>query len=81
MGGQVAQEVIDNYSVIKKGVSLNVVIYKTEVDYIPMYDIKFPELGEGTKIILSTIRTELLSKLKLTMTDLLDPKSYKKLEE
>ncbi|MEM3373286.1 MAG: type II/IV secretion system ATPase subunit [Candidatus Anstonellales archaeon] len=77
----IESQYLTTYEISKKGVALTVTIYRTKDEYVPIYEVQFPDIGEGTKILLSTIKTELLSKMKLSITDLLDTKSYKKLEE
>ena len=72
---------MEAYDVYKKGVAVHVKIFRTPDEYVPLYEVHFPNIGEGTKVLLSTIRTELLSKMKLSISDLLDTKKYEELED
>jgi len=49
-------------------------IGEKENDFVPFYDIAFPEIGEGTRITLDEVKIEILSQSKLPVEKMVDLK-------
>jgi len=47
---------------------------RTDQDLVPIYELTIPGLAEGTRLILNTLRGELITKVKVDITDVIDPK-------
>ncbi len=79
-----AGEVLEAYSYNAGGMPVDVKIVKKE-EFVPYYMIAIPGLGQGTKILLSTLKGELVTEVKLEVSEIVDPKKAqlvrKKFEE
>ncbi|MFH1470377.1 MAG: ATPase, T2SS/T4P/T4SS family, partial [Candidatus Micrarchaeota archaeon] len=77
-------EVIDSYSFNAGGMPVDVKIIRKE-EFVPYYTMAIPGLGQGTKILLSTLKGELITEVKLEVSEIVDPKKAemvrKKFEE
>lgn len=69
--------VIDSYFFKSENIPVNIKIIDTG-DYVPHYIVSIPGLAEGTKIILNTLKGELVTDVKLDISELLDPKKQNK---
>ncbi len=65
--------VIDSYFFKSENIPVNIKIIDTR-DYVPHYVVTIPGLAEGTKIILNTLKGELVTDVKLDISELIDPK-------
>ncbi|MFA5382326.1 MAG: type II/IV secretion system ATPase subunit [Candidatus Micrarchaeia archaeon] len=65
--------VIDSYFFKSENIPVNIKILDTN-DYVPHYIVTIPGLAEGTKIILNTLKGELVTDVKLDISELIDPK-------
>ncbi len=65
--------VIDGYSFNAGGMPVDIVIIKKE-EFVPHYNISIPGLGEGTRILLTTLKGELITRVKLEVSEIIDPK-------
>lgn len=50
-------------------------------DYVPHYIVSIPGLAEGTKIVLNRLKGELVTKVDLDVSEILDPKKAPKVKE
>jgi len=51
-------------------------------DFVPRYEVTIPGIAEGTKLILETkLRGELVTEVKLDISEILDPKKYDEVKE
>lgn len=66
-------KVIDSYFFECDRIPVNVRILQTK-DFVPHYEVLIPGLGEGTKIVLNTLKGELITTVKLDITEIIDPK-------
>ncbi|MFB6075843.1 MAG: type II/IV secretion system ATPase subunit [Candidatus Aenigmatarchaeota archaeon] len=64
-----------NYKVIANHVKAEVSIYQTKEDYVPRYDIKFPEVEESTQAILDSIKEDLIENVGIKARETLDSKA------
>jgi len=65
---------LDEYSFMAGNIPVSVKISQTKKDFVPLYDIGVRGLGEGTKIVLNTLRGELITDVKLDAEELMNPK-------
>jgi len=65
---------IDEYSFLAGDIPVNVKISQSKKDFVPIYDIGVRGLGEGTKIVLNTLKGELITDVKLDADELMNPK-------
>jgi flagellar protein FlaI len=77
-------EVIDSYSFNAGGMPVEIKIIRKE-EFVPYYTMAIPGLGQGTRILLSTLKGELITDVKLEVSEIVDPKKAdavrKKFEE
>ncbi|VVB66329.1 Type II/IV secretion system protein [Candidatus Gugararchaeum adminiculabundum] len=66
-------KVLDSYFFDAEGTPVNVKIIQTK-DFVPIYFVLIPGLGEGTKIVLNTLKGELITEVKLDIAEMVDPK-------
>lgn len=67
-------KVLDSYTFLSEAIPVEVTILETE-DFVPTYSISIPGIAGGTKLLLETkLRGELISDVKLDITEILDPK-------
>ena len=66
-------KVIESYFFDSEKIPVNIKIVQRE-DFVPHYEVLIPGLGEGTKIVLNTLKGELITTVKLDITDIIDPK-------
>jgi len=78
MGGK--EGVIDSYFFKSENIPVNIKIIDTG-DYVPHYIVSIPGLAEGTKIILNTLKGELVTDVKLDISELLDPKKAEQVKK
>ncbi len=70
-----------SYSFSSEGLPVEVKIARKE-DFVPHYSISIPGIAGGTKLILETkLRVELISEVKLDISEILDPKKYEEVKE
>jgi len=70
-----------SYSFSSEGLPIEVKIVRKE-DFVPQYNISIPGIAGGTKLILETkLRVELISEVKLDISEILDPKKYEEVKE
>ncbi|MCX6777797.1 MAG: type II/IV secretion system ATPase subunit [Candidatus Micrarchaeota archaeon] len=72
-GGEEEEVEIDAYSFDAEGMPVNVRVLRKK-DFVPHYEITIPGLGEGTKIVLNTLKGELITEVKLGINEIVDPK-------
>jgi flagellar protein FlaI len=65
---------VDAYSFDNEGISVLVKIMYFPNDYVLHYNVHVRGLTEGTRIVLNTLRGELITNVKLDITDVMDPK-------
>jgi flagellar protein FlaI len=71
---EASEGVIEEYSFLAGDIPVTVKISQSRKDFVPMYDIGVRGLGEGTKIVLNTLRGELITDVKLDADELMNPK-------
>jgi flagellar protein FlaI len=67
-------EYSEKYTYYVGDIPVEVNIFRTKTDYTNNYHISIPYLAEGTKIMLNTIKSELISKTKIEASQLLEQK-------
>lgn len=65
----------ETYSYFAGEVPVNIRIARTTADYVPSYTISIPLLAEGTKIMLTALKGELITQVRLDVSELLDPRA------
>jgi hypothetical protein len=67
-------KVLDSYTFLSEAIPVEVSIVHRG-DFVPIYNITIPGIAGGTKLLLETkLRAELISDVKLDITEILDPK-------
>jgi flagellar protein FlaI len=74
------EEVLEEYPIIADKVPGKVKITRRAEEYVPIYDIKFPRIGEPTQAILDSIKEKLVQTVKLEISEILDPKSTEEIK-
>ncbi|MBN2478142.1 CpaF family protein [Candidatus Micrarchaeota archaeon] len=71
---------LDSYSFVNEDITVNVQIIAKD-DYVPYYEVYIPGIAGGTKLMLETkLRGELISKVRLDITEILDPKKFEEVK-
>jgi len=69
-----------SYSFKNEGLPVEVKIVRKR-DFVPRYEVTIPGIAEGTKLILETkLKGELISEVKLDISEILDPKKYEEVK-
>jgi flagellar protein FlaI len=71
---------LDVYKVTSENIDSKVEIKKTN-DFVPIYDLKFPEVAAGTSALLDKVRTILLTEIPIKPAELTDFVSIEKLKK
>jgi flagellar protein FlaI len=71
---RVSEGTIEEYSFLAGDIPVTVKISQSKRDFVPFYEIGVRGLGEGTKIVLNTLRGELITDVKLDADELMNPK-------
>ena len=66
--------VIDSYVFDNEGIQVLAKIIVKHNDFVPLYEVNVRELSEGTRIVLNTLKGELITTVKLDITEIMDPK-------
>ncbi len=65
---------IDSYVYDNEGIQVLAKITAKSGDYVPLYEVNVRELSEGTRLVLNQLKGELITTVKLDITDIMDPK-------
>jgi flagellar protein FlaI len=71
---KVVEEKLDNYKLSSDKVLSEVTIVRESDEFVPIYKLRMPKIEKGTAILLEQIKENLISGMKLSVSDLLDPK-------
>ena len=75
MGDQVeGEKLLDEYQFNAEDIPVNIRISQKSKEFVPMYEVTVQGLGEGTKIVLNTLRGELIAEVKLEAEEMMNPK-------
>ena len=73
------EKILENYSVEANFVKGNVTIKRTK-DFVPIYELKLPEVKKGTLSILEKIRTVLVTEIPVKTSELIDISALEKVK-
>jgi len=65
---------IDSYVYDNEGIQVLAKIQTKPGDFVPQYEVNVRELSEGTRLVLNTLKGELITTVKLDITEIMDPK-------
>ncbi|MCX8194861.1 MAG: type II/IV secretion system ATPase subunit [Candidatus Micrarchaeota archaeon] len=65
---------IDSYVFDNEGIQVLARIISKKGEFVPVYEVNVRELSEGTRLVLNTLRGELITTVKLDITEIMDPK-------
>ncbi|MEM4348036.1 MAG: ATPase, T2SS/T4P/T4SS family [Candidatus Anstonellaceae archaeon] len=66
--------VLDSYVFDNEGIQVLAKIISKEGEYVPLYEVNVRELSEGTRLVLNQLKGELITTVKLDITEIMDPK-------
>ena len=67
-------KVLDSYTFLSESIPVEITVVQKD-DFVPTYSISIPGIAGGTKLLLETkLRADLISDVKLDITEILDPK-------
>jgi archaeal flagellar protein FlaI len=69
----ISVERLAKYNVTVDKVSAFVVVSRKAEEYMPIYEISFPKISEATEAVLDSIRGILIEKVKVKISEILDP--------
>ncbi len=72
---------LDEYEVTADKVIGKVKIEEDSNEFVPIYKMKIPEIERGTSILLEQIKEEIISEIKISVSELLDPKKIKEVKK
>ena len=67
------EKILDQYSINADGIPVNIRLIQAR-DFVPLYELTIPGLGEGTKLVLNTLKGELITEVKLDVSELINPR-------
>ncbi|HLP79611.1 MAG TPA: type II/IV secretion system ATPase subunit [Acidobacteriota bacterium] len=70
--GQKSIDMIDSYEVLCRDIPLQIKIFRQKGEYVPLYDVSVPSIGEHTLLILENIRQQLVKTVNLGNIELKD---------
>jgi len=65
---------LDSYVFDNEGIQVLAKIVALPGEYVPLYEVNVRELSEGTRMVLNTLKGELITTVKLDITEIMDPK-------
>ena len=65
---------VDSYVFDNEGIQVLAKILAKEGEFVPSYEVNVRELSEGTRLVLNTLKGELITTVKLDITEIMDPK-------
>ncbi|MCD6371830.1 MAG: hypothetical protein J7L39_03885, partial [Candidatus Aenigmarchaeota archaeon] len=73
------EKILESYKVKSNFVEATVTIKRTR-DFVPIYELKMPEIKRGTLSILEKIRATLVTEIPVKSTELIDASSLEKVK-
>lgn len=67
------EKLLDQYDINADGIPVSIRIIQGR-DFVPLYEVTIPGLGEGTKLVLNTLKGELITEVKLDVSELINPR-------
>jgi len=78
---QFAKNVVDSYELAQKRIPIFVEVMKIRQEFVPLYLLNRPEIGEATAAVLETIRGQLSKAINLETEGLTDPRKFVEMEK
>ncbi|RLJ03533.1 MAG: CpaF family protein [Candidatus Aenigmatarchaeota archaeon] len=75
------KNLMKEYTVTADNVEATVKIFQEPADYVPTYGLIFPEIKSATEAVMDQIRDELITKLKITGREILDPEAMERIKK
>ncbi|MFA4983155.1 MAG: type II/IV secretion system ATPase subunit [Candidatus Micrarchaeia archaeon] len=72
---------LDSYVFDNEGIRVLVKISAKQGEYVPQYEVNVRELSEGTRLVLNTLKGELITTVKLDITEIMDPKKREEVKK
>ena len=66
--------VLDSYVYDNEGIQVLAKILAKGGEHVPLYEVNVRELSEGTRLVLNQLKGELITTVKLDITEIMDPK-------
>ncbi|MFH1978463.1 MAG: ATPase, T2SS/T4P/T4SS family [Candidatus Aenigmatarchaeota archaeon] len=74
-------EVLETYQLVIDDVPAKITIKKSVTDFVPLYELIFPQIETATIAVLDEIREEMLSHIMVKTAEILDPEELTKLKK
>jgi len=79
---QIAQiKVYETYPLVVDNIPCVVKIHKDPEKFIPTYELLFPKVDVATSLILDSIKQKLVQKIRIKISEILDPKSMETIKQ
>ena len=75
------REQYQTYKLVVDNVPCTVNIYKDPKKFIPTYELLFPQADVATGVVLDSIKQMLVQKVKIKLSEILDPKSIQSIKQ
>lgn len=72
---------LDKYTIQAEKVRADIEVLSTPQDFVPIYRVRMPKLEEPTLVLLDKIKDDLISVMRIKITELTDPSSFEGLKE
>jgi flagellar protein FlaI len=79
--GHYTGKLLNEYHVLADKIPLTIKIVKPTTEYVPIYDLYLPRVGDGTSVILENIREEITAKVGIRASEVLDIKLTEMMEQ
>lgn len=74
-------KLLSDYHLVADNIPLTVRIVKPISEYVPIYDVYLPKLGDGTSVLMDSIREEITSRVGVGAAEVLDIKLTEMMEK
>jgi flagellar protein FlaI len=74
-------ETIESYEMLVDDVPANVRIMHDRAEFVPVYQLVFPEVEDATMAVLDSIREDLITELKIEPEEIMSAKEFQQLKE
>ncbi len=75
------ERILDKYTILAEKVRADIEVLSTPQDFVPIYRVRMPKLEEPTLVLLDKIKDDLVSVMRIKITELTDPNSFEGLKE
>ncbi|MFH1445275.1 MAG: ATPase, T2SS/T4P/T4SS family [Nanoarchaeota archaeon] len=72
---------LEKYRMVVDDIPVNIRIYEDSAEFVPIYEVTFPQLEEATTAALEKVREKLITEIIIEPSEIIDPREYKQLRD